>query len=41
VGSTVRGLEYFGAVPEMLVPDQLRSAVKLPHRYEPEINATP
>jgi transposase len=40
VGSTVRGLEYFGAVPEMLVPDQLRSAVKLPHRYEPEINAT-
>jgi transposase len=40
VGSTVRGLEYFGAVPEMLVPDQLRSAVKTPHRYEPEINAT-
>ena len=40
VGSAVRGLEYFGAVPEMLVPDQLRSAVKLPHRYEPEINAT-
>jgi transposase len=40
VGSTVRGLEYFGAVPEMLVPDQLRSAVSGPHRYEPEINAT-
>jgi transposase len=40
VGATVRGLEYFGAVPEMLVPDQLRSAVKLPDRYEPEINAT-
>src|SRR5258706_16064603 len=27
VGSTIRGLEYFGAVPQMLVPDQLRSAV--------------
>ena len=40
VGSTVRGLEYCGAVPEMLVPDQLRSAVKTPHRYEPEINET-
>lgn len=40
VGSTVRGLEYFGAVTEMLVPDQLRSAVKTPDRYEPEINET-
>jgi transposase len=40
VGATVRGLEYFGAVPEMLVPDQLRSAVKLPCRIEPEINET-
>jgi transposase len=40
VGATVRGLEYFGAVPEILVPDQLRSAVKKPDWYEPEINAT-
>ena len=40
VGATVRGLEYFGAVPELLVPDQLRSAVKTPDRIEPEINAT-
>lgn len=40
VGATVRGLEYFGAVPEMLVPDQLKSAVKKPDRIEPEINAT-
>ena len=40
VGATVRGLEYFGAVPELLVPDQLRSAVKRPDRIEPEINAT-
>jgi transposase len=40
VGATVRGLEYFGAVPELLVPDQLRSAVKTPCRVEPEINET-
>lgn len=40
VGATVRGLEDFGAVPEILVPDQLRSAVKKPDWCEPEINAT-
>jgi transposase len=40
VASTMRGLEYFGAVPEVLVPDQLRSAVTGPDRYDPEINAT-
>jgi transposase len=36
----VRGLEYFGGVTEILVPDQLRSAVSKPDRAEPEINAT-
>jgi len=40
IGSTVRGLEYFGRVPLILVPDQLRSAVTGPDRYDPEINAT-
>jgi transposase len=40
VGSTIRGFEYFDAVPEVVVPDQLRSAVKGPDRYEPDINAT-
>jgi transposase len=40
VGATVRGLEYFGGVTEILVPDQLRSAVSKPDRTEPEINAT-
>jgi transposase len=40
VGATMRGFEYFGAVPEVVVPDQLRSAVKGPDRYEPDINAT-
>jgi transposase len=36
--STVRALEYFGAAPRIMVPDQLRSAVKRPDRYDPEIN---
>jgi transposase len=27
VGSTIRAFQYFGAVPEIVVPDQLRSAV--------------
>jgi transposase len=40
VGATGRGLEYFGAVPEILVPDQLKSAVRKPDWCEPEINAT-
>lgn len=36
--STVRALEYFGAAPAIAVPDQLRSAVKRPDRYDPDIN---
>jgi transposase len=40
VGSTIRCFEYFGGVPEVIVPDQLRSAVRGPDRYEPDINAT-
>lgn len=40
IGSVVRALEFLAAVPEVLVPDQLRSAVSKPCRYEPEINAT-
>lgn len=40
VASTIRALEYFGGVPAMLVPDQLRSAVSGPDRYDPDINPT-
>jgi transposase len=36
--STVRALEHFEAVPSIMVPDQLRSAVKRPDRYDPDIN---
>ena len=38
--STVRALEFFGGVPKIAVPDQLRSAVSGPDRYDPEINPT-
>ena len=38
--STVRMFDFFGATPRVVVPDQLRSAVKGPDRYDPEINAT-
>ncbi|HSC05714.1 MAG TPA: IS21 family transposase [Steroidobacteraceae bacterium] len=39
-GSITRALEFFGGVPNVLVPDQLRSAVRGPDRYDPDINAT-
>ena len=38
--STVRLFEFLGATPRVAVPDQLRSAVKGPDRYDPEINPT-
>jgi hypothetical protein len=40
VGAHVRMLEAFGGSPAIWVPDNLRSAVTKPHRYEPEINRT-
>ena len=40
VGSHVRALEYFGGVPKVAVPDNLRSAVTKAHRYEPDLNPT-
>jgi transposase len=38
IDSTVHGFEFFGCVPEIAVPDQLRAAVTGPDRYDPEIN---
>jgi len=34
----VQAFEFFGGVPEMVVPDNLKSAVRKTHRYEPDIN---
>ncbi len=33
-----RALEFFGGVPELVVPDNLKVGVKSPCRYEPEVN---
>jgi transposase len=38
IDATVHSFEYFGCVPEIMVPDQLRAAVTGPDRYDPEIN---
>jgi transposase len=40
IASHVRALEFFGGVSEVLVPDQLRSAVSRPCWYEPGIQRT-
>ena len=34
----VQAFEYFGGVPEVVVPDNLKSGVNKAHRYEPDIN---
>ena len=38
VSSHVRSFEYFKAVPHALVPDNLKSGVKKPCRYDPILN---
>jgi transposase len=40
IGSHIRAFEYFGGVPELLIPDNLKSGVTKPCRYEPEVNRT-
>jgi transposase len=40
IGSHQRALQFFGGVPQLLVPDNLRAAVSHPCRYAPEPNAT-
>lgn len=37
IGSHVRALEFFAGVPAVCVPDQLRSGVSRPCRYEPTV----
>ena len=40
IGSHVRAFSYFASVPEIVVPDNIKSGVHLAHRYEPELNPT-
>lgn len=38
IGSHIRALEFFGGVPEIVVPNNLRSGVTRSCRYEPGVN---
>jgi len=38
IGSHVRAFEYYGGVPQIVVPDNLKSAVSRACRYDPELN---
>jgi transposase len=40
IASHVRAFEFFGGVAEILVPDNLKSGIRTPSRYEPDINPT-
>lgn len=40
IGAHVRALAFFNGVPEIIVPDNLRSAVSKASRYEPDLNPT-
>ncbi len=39
-GCHVRALEFFDGVADIWVPDNLKSGVKSPDRYEPDLNPT-
>ena len=40
IGSHCRAFEFFGGVPEVVVPDNLKAGVTHPSFYEPDINPT-
>ena len=40
IGSHVRGFEFLGGVPALLVPDNLKSGITTPDLYEPLANET-
>ena len=40
IGSHVRAFSFFGGIPKIVVPDNLRSGVSKTCRYEPELNPT-
>ncbi|HEC33594.1 MAG TPA: IS21 family transposase [Chloroflexi bacterium] len=40
IGGHVRMFAFFGGVPEIVVPDNLKAGVKNPCRYEPDLNPT-
>lgn len=35
-----RAFQFFGGVPELIIPDNLKAGVRKAHRYEPDLNPT-
>jgi transposase len=40
IGGNVRALQFFGGVPRILIPDNLKTGVKRSNFYEPDLNPT-
>jgi transposase len=40
IGSHMRAFEFFGGVPQIVVPDNIKTGIKSPCFYEPDINRT-
>ena len=40
IGAHQRAFSFFGGVPEIVVPDNLKAGVTKTHRYEPDLNRT-
>jgi transposase len=40
ISSHVRAFDFFGGVPELIIPDNLKSGVSRACRYEPDLNPT-
>ena len=40
IASHVRAFEYFGGLPAIVIPDNLKSGVTRANRYEPDVNRT-
>lgn len=39
-GALVRSLEYYGGVPQAIIPDNMKTMVNTAHNYEPVLNKT-
>jgi transposase len=40
ISSHIHAFEFFGGIPEILIPDNLKAAATHPSRYEPDLNPT-
>ena len=40
IGSHIRAFEFIGGLPELIIPDNLKSGVTKAHRYDPDLSPT-